>query len=271
MGYKNKSEKRQIPPEVYNKKYLLSDYLEGYTEFKEGSLSVVKSNELNLLKLKKGTKLLEVGIGRGELLYHCAKKGAKIAGIDYSKDAIDIAKQTLHEFSDADLRVADCRKLPFSSNSFERVFSGDVIEHLCYEDGILMLKEMSRVLKPGGFMLIHTTPNSIFTKITYPLGKHFLKLINKEAVKSIDYTLNVVGPKVHLQEYNLFSLKKIAKRSGLTDAKAWVSEDILRSSKHRCTKDLGKNSMIRFIGSCGKYSVIRFLLGNDLYLQYTKV
>lgn len=263
--------KKDIPSEIYDRNYLMSQYLEGLESFKKGLLSVVKTNELNMLELKKGTKLLEVGIGRGELLCHCAKKGADVTGIDYSKDSVDIAKETMREFPSADLQIADCRNLPFISESFERVFAGDVIEHMSFEDGIKMLQEMYRVLKPGGFMLIHTTPNTIFTKIIFPFGKHFLKLINKDVVNKIDYNIKIISPKYHIYEYNLLSLKKAAKEAGLIkNIKIWISEDILRSGQHRYTKDLGKNPIIKIMSYLGKISTIRFLFGNDLYLKCYK-
>jgi len=165
--------RKRIPLEVYNKEYLLSHYLEGHAEFKRGELSVFKSKQLHMLVLEEGTTLLEIGFGRGELLYHCAKKGSKVTRIDYSQDAFEIAKETLHEFPDADIRTTNCLDLPFEDNSFERVFSGDVIEHPYYEDATLMLKEIYRVLKPGGFMLILTTPNAAFITLIYPLTKRF--------------------------------------------------------------------------------------------------
>jgi len=263
--------KRQIPPEVYNKDCLLSDYLEGYAEFKTGELSEVKQKQLNMLALEKGTTVLEIGFGRGELLYHCAKKGAVVTGIDYSKDAVEIAKVTLSIFSSegVDIRLVDCKELPFDDDSFERVVSGDVIEHQDYEDGVLMLKEMYRVLKPGKFMLIHTAPNTIFTRLVYPVAKPFLKLINRDTIKALDEQLNK-GTQLHIYEYNLFSLRKIAKEAGLVHAEVWIDEDLLRNSKHRLTKDLSNNSVIKFIASCGKFSLVRFLLGNDLYLKCYK-
>ena len=101
----------------------MSQLLEGYKEFREGRLSVVKARELEMVALERGTSLLEVGFGRGEFLYHCARRGAKVAGIDYSRDAYEIAKELFREYPDADIRVADCRDLPFPDESFERVFS----------------------------------------------------------------------------------------------------------------------------------------------------
>lgn len=256
-------------PEIYTRKYLLSPFLEGYAEFQKGELSIVKSRQLEMLALKHNTTLLEIGYGRGELLYHCAKRGAKVAGIDFSPDAYKITKETLREFPDADIRIAQCTNLPFENDSFERVFAGDVIEHLGYDSQLLTLREMYRVLRPGGFMLIHTTPNTVFIKFVYPLLKHIIKLLDRDTVLRLDEHRKNSG-RVHIYEHNLFSLKKLAKRGGFVNAKTWIDPDILRSGKHRHTATLGKNPLVKFIGNCGRFSVIRFLLGNDIYLKCHK-
>lgn len=260
---------RYNTPDIYDKAYLLSPYLEGYEEFTKGRLSVVKAKQLKMLALKKGITLLEVGFGRGELLYHCAKKGSKVTGIDFSPEALEIARHTLREFANIDIRLARCTDLPFDDNSFHRVFAGDVIEHVPYEQAIIMLRELYRVLKPGGFMLIHTTPNTVFIKLIYPFARYLLNIIDKHAVQLIDeHRAN--SKRVHIHEYNLFSLKTIGRRAGLEDFEVWIDEDILRSRVHRHTRQFGKNLLIKFIGSCGKYLLVRFLLGNDLYLKCYK-
>jgi len=269
MKKSSKRKSRNIPPEVYDKAYLLSDYLEGYQEYKEGRLSSVKQSELNLLELKNGMHMLEVGIGRGEFLYNCSKKGAIVTGIDYSKDAIDIARRHF-EGIDADLSVADARSLPFKSNSFDRVFSGDVLEHMTYEDGLLKIKEMHRVLKPGGFMLLHTSPNTVFIRGVYPIVKHLIKLINKPLIENLDYNIKVVCPKVHVDEYNFFSLKKAARKAGFQDYEVWINPDILRSGKHRYTESLTGNPLMKLAAFMGRLSFVRFFIGNDLYLKVRK-
>ncbi len=260
---------KNIPPGNYNRAYLLSNSVEGYHEFKDGTLSHTKLKLFEMLEIEKNITCLEVGVGRGEFLRHCAKMGAKMTGIDYSEDAISIARETMHDFPEAEIMVADARNLPFESDSFDRVFAGDVIEHLSYEDGILMLRETYRVLRPGGFMLIHTAPNTVFTKKIYPLARCVLRLISKEAVESVDQHLEV-GGEFHVHEYNLFSLKKAAKQADLEHANIWIDSDILRSGKHKLTQALSGNPLIRFIGFCGKCAVVRFLLGNDFYLKCSK-
>src|SRR5437764_939062 len=137
--------RRRIPAEAYSKEFFLSPFLEGFKEFELGSLSVVKTRQLALLDLRPGLSVLEIGFGRGELLLHCARRGVAVAGIDYAPDALKIAQVTLQDFPDADLRLADCKRLPFADDTFDRTFSGDVIEHLCFADAVIKLREMHRV------------------------------------------------------------------------------------------------------------------------------
>lgn len=261
--------KKHIPPDAYNKAYFLSDSVEGYQEYFDGSMSHTKIKLLNMLSVEDGINCLEVGVGRGEFLRQCAMIGAKVTGIDYSRDAIDIARATLCDFPEANIQISDARHLPFESDSFERVFAGDVIEHLSFEDGTLMLKEMYRVLKPGGFMLVHTSPNTLFIKIVYPLAKCILRFISRETINTLDNHLKV-GSEFHVHEYNLFTLKKVGKKAGLINFTAWIDKDILRSGQHRLTQKLQKNPLMLFAACCGKAAAIRFWIGNDLYLKCFK-
>jgi SAM-dependent methyltransferase len=50
--------------------------------------------------------------------------------------------------------VADARRLPFPDESFDVVFSYSVLQHLRKEDVLAALREVRRVLKPGGRALI---------------------------------------------------------------------------------------------------------------------
>jgi ubiquinone/menaquinone biosynthesis C-methylase UbiE len=261
--------KRRVPADTYDEEYLLSDNTEGFQEFSEGSMSFVKQFQLSQLELSPGTSLLEVGFGRGEFLYHCAKLGAVVSGIDYSAAALEIAEGTLAEFPDAHLRVADCKDLPFEADSFDRVYSGDVLEHQDLEDGARMLREMHRVLRPGGFMFVHTSPNTIFTRLILPLAKPLLRRIDEQTVRVLEEHMKV-NSTVHVNEYNLISLRKVARMAGLDRAEIWIGQDILRSSRHRHTKTLSSSRLVKLIGRLGSFGPVRFLFGNDLYLRYHK-
>jgi ubiquinone/menaquinone biosynthesis C-methylase UbiE len=261
--------KRQVSPDRYDRDYLLSDNTEGFQEFRSGGMSYVKQLQLEELELASGTQLLEVGFGRGEFLRDCARRGALVSGIDYSPAALEIARRTLADFSDADLRVADCKELPFDAESFDRVYSGDVLEHQDTDDGVKMLREMQRVLRPGGFLFVHTAPNTVFTRLVLPIAKPLLRRIDSQAVETLEEHMKI-NETVHVHEYNLLSLRRVARRAGLAGAELWIGEDILRSSRHRHTKALSENRLVRWAGSLGRIGAVRFLLGNDLYLKYRK-
>jgi ubiquinone/menaquinone biosynthesis C-methylase UbiE len=252
-----KNKNIELGPEIYNQEYFLSDHLEGYREFKAGSISATKQKEVELLKLHKGLKILDIGFGRGELMLECAKQGIDIFGIDYSAAAYEIARALLKNYPNARVQIADCRNLPFTDNMFDRVFSGDVIEHLNYNDAIKMLQEAFRILKPGGFLLIHTTPNIIFSKFVYPLARPFLKLIDRQTIKAIDEQFKIMRH-LHLHEFNLFSLKKIAKKAGFIKFNAWIDQDILRAGVHRLTQPFAANFLVKNIIKLSNWSALRF-------------
>jgi 2-polyprenyl-3-methyl-5-hydroxy-6-metoxy-1,4-benzoquinol methylase len=104
----------------------------------------------------KSKTLLEVGCGMGYFCYESAKFGAKVTGIDIGPNLVKISKQKVPA---GKFLVASASDLPFKNHSFETLLSTEVIEHV--ENQSKAIKEMARVVKPGGVLVI-TTPNKIF-------------------------------------------------------------------------------------------------------------
>lgn len=120
---------------------------------------------LDLLGMKKGKKVLDVGCGEGIFLARVAKTyGADCTGVDISKKSIATAKrlESLRPRSGQAPRlhfqVADVTRLPFKDKSFDHVLSFDTLEHI--SDQSKALSEMARVLKPGGSLLLYTINKS---------------------------------------------------------------------------------------------------------------
>ncbi|MFA6249983.1 MAG: methyltransferase domain-containing protein [Candidatus Shapirobacteria bacterium] len=105
-------------------------------------------------------KILEVGCGRGFYVNNLAKlqPKTKIWGIDLNTRYLEQAKNGAS--SNEKLLVADATQLPFKNDFFDRVIASEILEHI--PDDVLALKEIFRVLKPGGIVMI-TVPN-----INYP-------------------------------------------------------------------------------------------------------
>jgi ubiquinone/menaquinone biosynthesis C-methylase UbiE len=113
------------------------------------------------------TSILDVGCGSGLYLVTFLKLGAKyVAGQDIDERSINSAKGIIEKLNlNADLKIGDCSHLQFSDNTFDYVFSGDVFEHITEEKKDETLKEIFRVLKPGGTVVIKT-PNKNYLKMS---------------------------------------------------------------------------------------------------------
>lgn len=104
----------------------------------------------------KGKKFLEVGCGLGYFSNKASRLGAKVSGIDIGPKLVAINKKLT---PNGKFIVSSASKLSFKDESFDVVLSTEVIEHV--ENQKAALKEMSRVLKKNGILVI-TTPNRIF-------------------------------------------------------------------------------------------------------------
>lgn len=108
---------------------------------------------LQILDRYVGTKgsdrrqILDVGCGTGTMLTHLAPYG-KAQGIDIDEEAVGYC----HERGLLDVRLGAAEKLPFADGSFDLVTALDVVEHL--DDDVAALREMRRVLRPGGELLV---------------------------------------------------------------------------------------------------------------------
>ena len=107
------------------------------------------------VKKYKPDKLLDAGCGKGytgESIYKLCKQ---YYGLDFSSSAIKIAKSRVPK---GKFWEGSLRKLPFKDKFFDLIVCSEVLEHIpLYNEAI---KEISRVIKKGGTILI-TTPNRI--------------------------------------------------------------------------------------------------------------
>ena len=97
--------------------------------------------------------ILDAGCGDGAFLAFMHRLGFRVTGIELAEGAATRARRRC---PDADVWIASLEEtLPFDDQAFDAIWCTEVLEHLFHVH--VALAELSRVLRPGG-MLILTTP-----------------------------------------------------------------------------------------------------------------
>jgi ubiquinone/menaquinone biosynthesis C-methylase UbiE len=113
--------------------------------------------------------ILDCACGRGFYLnYYRHVSGVKLIGLELESDIIRKAQANIGHLPDITLTQANIYHLPFADNSFYGVILSEILEHI--EDDVAGLKEVYRVLKPGGVLAI-TVPNANYPFWWDPINK----------------------------------------------------------------------------------------------------
>ena len=134
----------------------------------------------DLLDLTGEEQFLDVACGKGEWLLVVEKKGARIAGVDISRTAIDICRKNLPK---GEFLVSPAETLPFGDARFDIVTCLGSLEH--FVDKLAALREMVRVAKPNARLLI-LVPNEGFYLRRLDLYKGTQQAVAREDVLSLE-------------------------------------------------------------------------------------
>lgn len=157
--------------------------------------------------LQAGSRLLEIGCGAGNLLLQASVRGSYPVALDLAMQSLAFVRSRLQEArsgpeapSGFACTQAIGELLPLADRSFDCVLLSEVIEHL--EAPKVSIREASRVLRPGGRLLV-TTPNY---QSLWPMMEWTVDLLN-------------MAPKMageqHISRFQPASLRRILVESGL--------------------------------------------------------
>ena len=151
-----------------------------------------------------GDQVLEVGCGCGYLSLELARSGRQVTGVDIASVAIEQAKRHAERLLSGapEFVCVSGLELPFPSDSFDLVFSVEVLEHLHEADVPRYLAGAFRVLKPGGRFWVKT-PNRLLD-------------ISAEERFGVDDHSHHHGddPNVHLKEWTYAELMPLLEQAG---------------------------------------------------------
>ena len=104
--------------------------------------------------LDEGMAVADVGTGTGFVAAGIAPRVKRVLAMDNSPAMLEVARKNLSELGleNVELVEGDVRALPLESDSVEAAFANMVLHHA--EDPGAMLREMGRIVKPGGVVTI---------------------------------------------------------------------------------------------------------------------
>ncbi|TFG71570.1 MAG: class I SAM-dependent methyltransferase [Anaerolineales bacterium] len=114
--------------------------------------------------------------------------------------------------------------LPFTADTFDRVLLLDIVEHLYPDELTIAFKEVWRVLKPDGRIIIHTAPNVWYDRYSYPIVRLVRILMGQGA--HYPKSPRAIIPEnlhVHVNEQSFLSLSQDLRRNHFNHVKTWLS------------------------------------------------
>ena len=109
---------------------------------------------LDLLGMKEGDRVLDVGCGSGVVTRAIAKRvgaGGRVVGVDPSASFLAVAREIADKSGVGDrieFREGSAKELPFDDNEFDAVIAVTVLAHM--HDGAKAVPELARVIRSGG-------------------------------------------------------------------------------------------------------------------------
>jgi SAM-dependent methyltransferase len=123
--------------------------------------------------IKKGDEVLDVACGTGPTSVTAARTGARVRALDLSPDLLEQARHNASTAEvDIDFKEGDVEALPYADASFDVVMSQ--FGHMFAPRPDVALREMLRVLRPGGRIAFSTWPPDQFVARLFALTARYV-------------------------------------------------------------------------------------------------
>ena len=112
----------------------------------------MRTEALELLKLEPDMQVLDVGCGTGFATAGLLEHVDRVIALDQSPHQLEHAYRKFGKRGSVDFHLGDAERLPFTTNTFDVVWSSGSIEY--WPAPVRTLREFRRVVKPGGQVLV---------------------------------------------------------------------------------------------------------------------
>jgi ubiquinone/menaquinone biosynthesis C-methylase UbiE len=147
---------------------------DGYVPYRD--LPRWQTVDMDLLDVREGHSVLDVGCGEGYLLRKAARRAWLALGIDLVETRLRASRDgppdSCRSRSRIEIAIADGQRLPFADASFDRIICTETLEHVA--DAQLALRELARVLRPGGRVAV-SVPHFLCEAILHRLIRGYME------------------------------------------------------------------------------------------------
>ena len=193
-----------------------------------------KDMAIYLLNIKYGDKILDVGCADGAMMIYCGLLGGgEVYGYDLNFDAIKKASEYLKKYNiKGEVRCGNAKNMDFPEEYFDKAISSDFFEHINDKDKVEIFREINRVLKHGGFLVIKT-PNINWLRLSL-----FYKRLG--AIVKFKNPFKIVIPHTYGEHPEHIGLTSRSKISKLIDDSGFLNYEFKYSRNSKIEKMLSK-------------------------------
>ena len=174
--------------------------------------------------LNKKSKLLEIGSGFGQNTLKLLSMSFEVCATDISSKSVKVMNNKFKKFKNFSSKIVDMEKMPFRAKSFDIVCSAG---SLSYGDNELVMKEIYRVLKPGGRMII---VDSLNNNPIYRFNRYLNYLKNKRSISTLKRIPNINLINIYIEKFGYGKVKFFGSISWLFPVLRILFSDIYNAS-----------------------------------------
>ncbi len=136
-----------------NSKKYFDAVAKNWDAMREGFFSQnVRKKAFDIARPVEGKRAADIGAGTGYITEGLIARGLEVIAIDQSEKMLDVLKSKFAPTDLLDCRLGEAEHLPVEDNSLDYVFANMYLHHV--EHPSKAIREMVRILKPGGILVI---------------------------------------------------------------------------------------------------------------------